>query len=82
MTKRRGRDLEPWLQRVAQVPEPARQALIHVLQIAAAVSAKSVHRSVDTVLRRTAEALGVRHQPERLGRLVEEAQGAGVMADA
>ena len=36
----------------------------------------------DGVLRRTAEALGVRHEPERLARLVEEAQGAGVMADA
>jgi hypothetical protein len=76
-----GRDLESWLSRIPSVPEPARNAMLHVLHVGAAVSAKSVDPSVATLLQRTGTALGVPHDPERLTRLVDEAQGAGVMAD-
>lgn len=77
-----GRDLESWLSRIAQVPAPARSAMLHVLDVGAAVSAKSIDDSVATLLQRTGQALAVPYDPRHLARLVDEAQGAGVMADA
>ena len=77
-----GRDLESWLSGIAGLPENARRSLLHVLRVAAAVSAKLPAASVGELLEKAEERAGEPHDPVRLARLFDEAQGAGLMGEA
>ncbi|HWE22842.1 MAG TPA: hypothetical protein VG496_02775, partial [Myxococcales bacterium] len=77
-----GRDRESWLSRIAGMPENARRSLLHVLRVAAAVSAKEASAPLRELLEKAAQRAGEPHDPALLSRLFDEAQGAGVMVDA
>ena len=68
-----------WLRRLAEVPESAREQLLGVLEVAAALD-KSLSFPEEKLLRRAAEALGRKFEPARVSNMIEQLERTGVLS--
>jgi hypothetical protein len=72
-------DEEDWLARLASVPESARDAFLHVLEVASSLD-KELVLPEEKLLRRVAAVLGRTHEPQRVRSMIDELERTGVLA--